>query len=157
MQIDPTPNYKDLKDEGAVSSQGSSELDKIAEEHSEESGNDYSDDDADNTGLLSYTPTSATTTTKKYHDEMVNNKTDVLGQTTNKEEMLGENGSDYSFGKIIHHIMEKVLNQKDVPQPAPVVNVYQTVGHYPAPAVHHTAVQGLASAAACPGTVTSFE
>ena len=88
---------------------------------------------------------------------MVNNKTDVLGQTTNKEEMLGENGSDCLFGKIIHHIKEKVLNQKDVPQPAPVVNVYQTVGHHPAPAVHHTAVQGLASAAACPGTVTSFE
>ena len=88
---------------------------------------------------------------------MANNNTDVQGKTANREEMLGEDGSDYILGGILHHIKKKVFDHKDVHQPAPVVNVYQTVGHQPAPVVHQRNVQGLASAAACPGEASWFE
>ena len=164
-----TPNYKGPKEEAAVSSEGSSELDKIAGEYSEETRNDYSDV-IDNADLLSISPTFATLTATKHFNELAKNKTDVQRQKTNKEDKSGKQGEDYFFWKAkpVHHHVETLCSQQNwrpgcavcsncnTPVHHPVVHPPAPVVHPPAPVVHHTLVQGLASAADCPGTVTCF-
>ena len=55
----------------------------------QEVGRDYSDDDDEEP---------AVETTTKNHNNMENIKTDVKGQKTNKKEMTGEDGDDYTLG-----------------------------------------------------------
>ena len=71
-----TPDFEGPKGEGVVKTQGSSDIDEIAEE----AGNDYSDDDDDNDE-----PTVKNTT--KNNNEMKINQTNMQGQLTKKEEV----------------------------------------------------------------------
>ena len=131
-----TPNLFDLKEEGILSSQGFSENNKITEEHSEESDNNYLHDN-DSIGLLTDTPTAARKSTRIYHQGMAKTEIDEQGQTTNNKELLEKNRADYF---LFHHIKDKLFHNKPVQQQAPVVNVYQTVSQQPALPVGHTVV-----------------
>ena len=91
-----TPNFGGPQEEGPVSSQGSSQLDKIDEEYLEDTKNNNLDNDEN----------SYTITKKDLNKEIANDKTE--GPETNKKEMLAKEGNDY----FLHHVIKKIIKKK---------------------------------------------